>query len=163
MAGEVTDTATKKAGKSKKAKSDEETKAKAAERKAAKEEVKEAKRKERAEARAAKDQEKKAAKQAELDKLIKDGKLIQDGTIEYHKVEKEEAGTVENRAAAILSDLRSATSVPILGRDLMNKHGGGWPQYLAIFAMLKALGYVVEYRSRGGDRGQSGVAYLWVA
>lgn len=110
--------------------------------------------------REAKKKEKEEAKAKERQDLIDSGALICDGDYEFHKVEKDEQGTVEERAEAVLEALKSS-KIPVVGRELMEKHGGGWPQFLSFFALLKVQGQVIEYRRRGGERGTSGVAYLW--
>lgn len=100
------------------------------------------------------------AKAAERQSLIDSGALIVDGDSEYHRTDGD-AGDVEKRAEAVLKALQSS-KVPVVGRDLMNELGGGWPQYLSMFSLLKAQGLVIEYRRRTGERGGAGVAYLHV-
>lgn len=110
--------------------------------------------------REAKKAAKEEAKTKERDDAIASGALIEDGDYEFHKVEKDETGTVEDRAAAVLKSLKDS-KVPVVGRELMEELGGGWPQFLSFFSLLKVQGLVIEYRRRGGERGTSGVAYLW--
>lgn len=117
--------------------------------------------KQREEEAAAKKAAKEEAKATERKELIDSGKLIEDGDYEFHLVEKDERGTVEDRAEEVINALK-ASKVPVVGRELMEKHGGGWPQFLSFFSLLKVQGLVKEYRRRGGERGTSGVAYLWV-
>lgn len=100
----------------------------------------------------------KAAKKQQ-DAAIANGDLIIDGKREFVRVDGDGDGKVEKRAAAILKAL-DASKTPIPGAELRKKHGGGWPQYLSMFAMLKAQGLVIEFRVRTGERGGSGVAYL---
>lgn len=139
---------------------------KAAERARAKED-REAKRKAEAEARQKEREERAAAKErakaeAERD-LLESGALIRTDAAEFHEVVREETPTVEQRANDCLAYLKeNATETPILGRDLADEFGGGWPQWLSFFAMLKALGLVREYRSRTGTQGGSGIAYLYI-
>lgn len=120
------------------------------------EEAKKAREEEREAKKAAKEE----AKQKEREDAIKSGALIEDGDYEFHRVEKDEQGTVEERAEAVIEALKGSKT-PVVGRELMETHGGGWPQFLSFFAMLKVQGLVIEYRRRGGERGTSGVAYLW--
>lgn len=99
-------------------------------------------------------------KQAERDKLIESGQLIVNGDAEFHRTEGE-TGDVEKRAEQVLKALK-ASKTPVVGRDLQEKFGGGWPQYLSFFSLLKAQGLVIEYRRRTGERGGAGVSYLHV-
>jgi hypothetical protein len=140
-----------------KAEAAEARKAAQAEKAAEKKAEAEKKAKEREEAKAAKEREAGEARQA----LIDSGALIVDGSTEYHAITREEDLTVETRAASIVNTLK-ASKTPVAGKDLQDENGGGWPQYLSFFAMLKSLGLVREYRSRTGERGGSGVAYLWI-
>lgn len=94
--------------------------------------------------------------------LVKSGALIEDGDAEFHVVERDgDTPAVEERAGEVLKRLQKSKT-PVLGRDLMNELGGGWPQYLSFFSLLKQQGLVREYRKRTGERGGSGVAYLWI-
>lgn len=141
-----------------KAKETDNAKAKAAEAAAAKA----AKAEESKKAREAKKAEAEQAKVAEREALIDSGALIVDGDVEYHAVDRDELLTVESRAKGIIDTLK-ASDVPVSGKDLQDEFGGGWPQYLSIFATLKVLDLVTEYRSRTGERGGSGVAYKYNA
>lgn len=110
-------------------------------------------------ARQAKIAEVQAAKQ----ELIDSGKLIETDGAEYHLVERDETPTVEQRAIDALAYLReNATEKPVRGKDLQDEFGGGWPQWLSFFAMLKAAGLVREYRMRTGARGGGGISYLYI-
>lgn len=140
-ATKATKTEAEKKAEAKAAKQAEEKKAREEEREAKKAAKEEAKTKERAEA-------------------IKSGALIEDGDFEFHRVEREDKQTVEERAETVLERLK-ASKTPVVGKELMEELGGGWPQYLSFFSLLKVQGLVVEYRRRGGERGSSGVAYLW--
>lgn len=184
MARSTKSTATKastKAGKTESKKAQQQAKeqetaaAKAAEAKAEKEaaekhkrearEAKQAEKKAEAEQKAKERQAAKEAKEKEAEEaraaLIDSGALIVDGSTEYHAVTREDDLTVETRAASIVEALK-ASDTPVSGKSLQDDNGGGWPQYLSFFAMLKSLGLVREYRSRTGERGGSGVAYLWI-
>jgi hypothetical protein len=131
-------------------------KEKAAAKKAAdQKKAKEAKAAERAEKR----EQAEKAKAKERQDLIDSGALIVNGDFEYHLVNRDDSLTVEDRAAAVVKAL-VASKTPVAGAELRDEHGGGWPQYLSFFAMLKSMGLVTEYRRRGGTRGSSGVAYL---
>jgi hypothetical protein len=100
------------------------------------------------------------AKVAERQKLIDNGELIVNGDAEFHRTDSE-TGEVEKRAEAVLKALKSS-KIPVVGKDLQEEFGGGWPQYLSFFSLLKAQGTVIEYRRRTGERGGAGVAYLHV-
>lgn len=124
--------------------------------------------KKQAEEKAQREQEREAKKAAkeeakvkERKELIDSGKLIEDGDFEFHLVEREDLQTVEERAQEVIKRLK-ASKVPVVGRELMDELGGGWPQFLSFFSLLKVTGQVKEYRRRGGERGTSGVAYLWI-
>lgn len=114
----------------------------------------------REEEREAKKAAKEEAKAAERQEAIDSGALIEDGDFEFHKVDREDRQTVEERAATVVERLKES-KVPVVGKELMEELGGGWPQYLSFFSLLKVQGLVIEYRRRGGERGTSGVAYLW--
>lgn len=149
--------------KSKKAKEQEETKkaaeAKKAEQEAKKKAEKEAKEKEAQEKREAKEKERAEARQ----KLIDDGDLIVDGETEFHlsKPDEEKDQVLDERATVIIAELKDS-KLPVMGKDLCDKHGGGYPLYIPIFSTLKSLGLIKEYRRRTGERGGGGKAYLWV-
>lgn len=113
-----------------------------------------------AKAREQKRAEAEKARAAARKKAIADGQIIEgEGNVEFHRVENGSDGEVVKRAREVIKRLE-ASKTPVPGRKLMAELGGGWPQYLAIFSLLKAQGLVIEYRSRGGGRGTSGVAYL---
>lgn len=137
-------------------KADKEKAKKAKEAEAKKAEAAKQREEEKAAKKAAREEEKAAKRKESLDS----GALIEDGDYEFHKVEKDDTGTVEERATEVLKALKES-KVPVVGNELSEKLGGGWPQYLSFFAMLKSQGLVIEYRRRGGARGTSGVAYLW--
>jgi hypothetical protein len=100
-----------------------------------------------------------ATRKAERDSAIKSGELVEGkGNIEFHRIDNGKPGSVEKRAAGVLKALR-ASDTPVAGKDLAKKLGGGWPQYLGMFSMLKAQGLITEYRQRSGERGGGGVAY----
>jgi colicin import membrane protein len=147
----------KKAAAAKKAEAEEAAKAKREAKAAEAKAKKEAAQKERDEKRAAKEKEASEAHAA----AIESGALIIDGSTEYHAVEREEDLTVETRAAEVVKALKDSKT-PVSGKALQEQFDGGWPQYLSFFAMLKSLELVREYRSRTGERGGSGVAYLWI-
>ncbi len=114
------------------------------------------------EAREAKKAEKEELATKERQAQIDSGALIENGDTEFHLVVRDETPTVEGRAQEVLDRLQ-ASDTPVNGSALRDELGGGWPQYLSFFAMLKSLGLVREYRSRTGERGGSGVAYLWIS
>lgn len=160
--------------KSKKAQEQETEKAVAAERKAAeaaeKQAAKEAKNADRKAKKEAAEKEKAEKKQAKAHAalearkaLVESGDLIENDGTEFHRVTRDESPTVETRATEVIAKLKSdGRTLPIAGKALQDEFDGGWPQYLSFFAMLKSLGLVREYRSRTGERGGSGVAYLWI-
>lgn len=120
------------------AKREADAKAKAAEKEAARQEKADAKAKARAD-------------------LIASGDLIEDGDAEYHVVTERKIGKLERDAAEALEALK-ASDVPLLKQELV----GASVTATGMFAMLKAQGLVKEYRKRTGERGGSGVAYLWI-
>lgn len=149
--------------KSKKAEEQAKAKKDAEERKAQKEqekkEAKEKKEQERKEAQEKKEAEKKEARQ----KLIDDGDLIVDGDTEFHLsvVGEDKDTTLDDRSVAVIDKLKGS-KLPVMGKDLQDEFGGGYPLYIPIFSTLKALGLIKEYRRRTGERGGGGKAYLWV-
>jgi len=141
-----------------KAKAEARAKAKA-ERDAARRAEREQAAKAREEAKAAREQEKIKAKQ----ELIDSGKLIERDGVTFTVVERDSPLEVESRAGEAVEYLKAnGTVTPVVGRDLADELGGGWPQWLSFFAMLKALGLVREYRSKTGERGGAGISYLWI-
>jgi membrane protein involved in colicin uptake len=123
----------------------------------AKEKSDAAKRKE-AEAKA-KAQKREAAEKeraAERQKAIDSGALVVNGEVEYHLVEGKDLGKLETRANDVLKALKNSDT-PLRKSDI----AGADITATGMFAMLKALGLVKTYRSRSGERGGSGVAYLW--
>lgn len=152
--------------KSKKAKEIEEAKAKVAERKAEKKEAKEKAATEKKEAKEKASEEKQEAKDKEVtetrQKLLDSGDLILHEDAEFYASVKDEEKdyTLDERAVVVLEDLK-ASKVPLMGKDLQDKHGGGWPLYIPMFSMLKAQGLIKEYRRRTGERGGGGKAYLY--
>jgi hypothetical protein len=162
------------ATKSKKAQEQEAEKAAATERKAKeqaeKQAAKEAKAKEREAKKQAAEKDRAAKKEAKAhaalearQALVESGDLIENDGTEFHRVTREDTPTVESRAVAVIAALQAkGRTVPVSGKALQDEFDGGWPQYLSFFAMLKSLGLVREYRSRTGERGGSGVAYLWI-
>src|SRR5690606_4490138 len=98
-------------------KTDAEKKAEAKAQKAAEE------KKRRAEEREAKKAAKEEAKRKEREEAIASGALIEDGDYEFHRVDKEERGTVEDRAEAVIERLK-ASKKPVVGRELMEELGG---------------------------------------
>jgi hypothetical protein len=140
-----TKTRTRQSGGSTKSKAQEKEQSDAQKRKAQEAEARETKRKEAEEARA-------KARQEQIDS----GALVVDGEVEFHKVEKDTQGKLETRAASVLEALK-ASKVPLRKSDI----AGADITATGMFAMLKAQGLVIEYRSRSGERGGSGVAYLW--
>lgn len=152
--------------KSKKAKEDEAAKVEAKKRKdeadAKKAEEKAAKEEERAAKAAAKEEE----KTAQRSEAIESGKLIvhpDDESVEFWESEKDEDKdyALDDRSEAVIATLK-ASKVPVMGKDILEEHGGGYPLYIPIFSTLKALGLVKEYRRRTGVRGGGGKAYMWV-
>lgn len=149
---------------SKKAKeTDEDAKAAAArkaEAQAKKDEEKKAKEEEREAKKAAKEEEKVAVRKTAID----EGKLVEgpDGE-EFWETEREDDKdyTLDDRAVAVLEELKGS-KVPLMGKDIQEKHGGGYPLYIPMFSMLKAQGLIKEYRRRTGVRGGGGKAYLYV-
>jgi RNA polymerase primary sigma factor len=104
---------------------------------------------------AAKRREEAAAKLvAERDAAIKAGTLVVEGDTEFHKSEKEEDGVVLTKAKDIIEALK-ATDNPVSKRDIAEPN----IMSVGIFAALKAMGVVEEFRARGGKRG---VAYRWI-
>ena len=117
-----------------------------------------AKRKEaEAAAKAKKREDAEKARAAERQKAIDDGRLVVNGEVEYHLVEKDDLGKLETRANSVLKALKTSDT-PLRKADI----AGADITATGMFAMLKALGLVKTYRSRSGERGGSGVAYLWV-
>lgn len=109
-----------------------------------------------AEARATKRAEAEKARAEERQAAIDNGTLIVVGETEFHLVEKDDLGKLETRAASVLKALKDS-DVPLRKSDI----AGADITATGMFAMLKALGLVKAYRSRSGERGGSGVAYLW--
>lgn len=145
------DEADKKAAEARK----QEAEQKKAEEKKAKEEEREAK-------KVAKEEEKTAKRQEALDA----GTLIvhpDDEDVEFWESEKDEDKdyTLDERAVAVLEELKTS-KVPLMGKDIQEAHGGGYPLYIPMFSMLKAQGLIKEYRRRTGERGGGGKAYFWV-
>jgi sRNA-binding protein len=149
--------ASKKAEQDAKAKKDAEERKKAKE--AAKAEEKAAKAAAREEARAAKEKAKAEARQAAIDS----GELIVDGDTEYRlvQVDEDRDATLDERSVQVIEELKGS-DLPVMGKDLQEKFGGGYPLYIPIFSTLKALGLIKEFRRRTGERGGGGKAYLWV-
>lgn len=117
--------------------------------------------KQKAAAKAAK--EKAAAKKAEERKAaLQSGALIDGkGDLEFVRVDRDsKTGELQKRARAILAELDKSKTTPVVIRDLIAKHGGHFPQYLAMFQMLEAQDLVTPYRTRGTGRGGSQVAFL---
>lgn len=102
-------------------------------------------------------------KEAERQVRIDSGSLIVNGDVEFHVVEDKKKAVVDERTARVVELLKKATKTPVLGKDIHANPeiGGAWPLLIPVFSTLKALGLVTEYRSRTGERGGSGVAYLW--
>lgn len=98
-----------------------------------------------------------AAKAAERAKLVKSGDLIEGDGIEFVRSAKDEDGVVLTKAKDIIEALK-ASDVPVRKRDIAEPN----IMSVGIFATLKGLGLVEEFRARTGERGGSGVAYLWV-
>lgn len=137
-------TATKRASSSAAAK-----KATAARKAAKSAEAEETRNKARAEAAAAREQERKDA--------IKAGDLIVGKGVEFTRSQKDDDGVVLTKAKDIVDALK-ASDVPVKKRDIAEPN----IMSVGIFAALKALGVVEEFRAKTGERGGSGVAYLWV-
>lgn len=140
--------------------------AKRAEEKAAREAEKtaekEAKDKAKAEEKAAKEKERADARQA----LIDAGQLIEtedDGVTTTYTVSEPKKDAVAQRAAEVIQRLKDeGTEVPVHGKDLADEFGGGTVQWVAFFGMLRILGLVRVYRFKTGERGGSGLSYLWI-
>lgn len=156
--------------KSKKAKQDEKDKAEAEARKKAKQEEAEAKKaakeqekKEKEEEREKAKKEKEEAKAKERQDLIDSGSLIVDGTTEFHLYapDEDKDQALLERSANIVAKLK-ASKLPIMGKDLQEEFGGGYPLYIPVFTTLETLGLIKVYRRRTGERGGGGKAYLWV-
>lgn len=156
--------------KSKKAKQDEADKKAAEERKKAKAEEREAKKaakeqekKEKEEAREKAKAEKQEAKEKERQDAIDSGQLIVDGDTEFHlwTPDEDKDHTLIDRSNAVIEELKGS-KLPVMGKDLQEKLGGGYPLYIPIFTTLEALGLIKVYRRRTGIRGGGGKAYLWV-
>lgn len=102
-----------------------------------------------------------AAKAAEAERQaeIKAGKLFaaDDGT-EFRLTEKDEDGVVLTKAKNIIEALQASPDMPVRKREIAEPN----IMSVGIFAALKAMGVVEEFRARSGERGGSGVAYRWV-
>lgn len=104
--------------------------------------------------------EREQAKAAERKELIASGALIEGPNgVEFVRTDEKSRATLDDRAVKVLAELEKSKT-PVMGKDLQEKFGGGWPLYIPMFSMLKAQGLVVEYRRRTGERGGGGVAYL---
>lgn len=149
---------------SKKAKETDEDKKAAEARKKEAQEKKDAEAKAKEEEREAKKVAKEEEKAAKHKEAIDSGKLIEgpDGE-EFWESEKEEDKdyTLDERAVAVIEELKGS-KVPLMGKDIQEAHGGGYPLYIPMFSTLKALGLIKEYRRRTGERGGGGKAYLYV-
>lgn len=55
------------------------------------------------------------------------------------------------------------SEVPVLAKDIHKEQGGAYALLIPVFSTLLALGLVTRYRRSTGERGGSGVAYLWTA
>lgn len=108
-------------------------------------------------ARAEKREAAQAAKEKARKDAIEQGTLIVNGEVEYHLVTKDANGKLESRANDVLKALK-ASKTPLRKQEI----AGADITSTGMFAMLKALGLVTEYRARSGERGGSGVAYMWV-
>lgn len=133
---------------------------------------KEQKEKEREEAKAAKEREKAEERQRQID----DGEIIfanfqnelvsaEDATgdfdgLTFSKTEPKKEQVAGRARDVILDLIEGATEVPMSGKELADKYGGGTVQWVSFFGMLRVLGHVQPYRFKGD--GQSGLAYLWV-
>lgn len=102
--------------------------------------------------------EREATAKKERDAAIKSGALIVNGDVEFHRNEREKSGKMLERAQGVLDMLRSSKT-PITVHDVIEKQGGQFPQYLAMFRVLEAQELVTPYRVRGGDKAGQ-VAYL---
>lgn len=135
--------------------------------KAEREAKKEAEKQEKAEARAKEKAEKLAEKQAEIDAAIEAGTLITaevDGKDTTFTVVEPKKDKVAQRALEVINELKEdGREVPIAGKYFADKHGGGTVQWVAFFGMLRVLGMVQVYRFSTGERGESGLAYRWIA
>lgn len=122
---------------------------------------------EKAEARAKEKAEKEAAKQAEIDAAREAGTLITatvDGKDTTFTVSTPKKSEVADRALEVINELKEdGREVPIPGKYFADKHGGGTVQWVAFFGMLRVLGLVEVYRFSTGERGESGLAYRWIA
>lgn len=145
-----------------------------AEREAKRKAEKEAKEKEKEEAKAAKEEAKVKERQDKIDRgeiifATHDGDVVpaSEANGDFNGVtyvltepKKEE---VANRARSVIKDLiEGATEVPMPGKELADEYGGGTVQWVAFYGMLRVLGYIRPYRFRTGERGESGLAYLWI-
>lgn len=106
--------------------------------------------------------EKEQIKIAERQELLDSGDLIIDGDTEYVATEPKKE-TVALRAKSVIEDLMlDGTEIPVSGKDLADKYGGGTVQWVAFFGMLRVMGLIRNYRSRTGERGGSSGCYLWI-
>lgn len=147
-----------------------------AERDEKKEQEKAAKEKERNEAKLAKEQEKAAKFQEQIDSgdlifsdfdrnITEAAEVTSNGDWEgyTYTVAEPKKEEVAQRALSVITDLQEkATEVPFPGKELAEEYGGGTVQWVAFFGMLRVLGLVKAYRFKTGERGQSGLAYLWI-
>ena len=127
----------------------------------------------KAEEKAAKEAEKEAARKAkeeeaakERQALIDSGDLIEvenDGVTTTYTTAVAKKDAVAQRAADVIQVLKDrGTEVPVSGKELADQFGGGTVQWVSFFGMLRILGLVKVYRFRSGERGGSGLSYLWV-
>lgn len=111
--------------------------------------------------------EKAEAKAQARQELIDSGDLIEitdngEVSIEYNATEPKK-DQVAQRAHEVIEELKErGREVPVSGKELADKYGGGTVQWVAFFGMLRVLGLVKAYRFKTGERGKSGMSYLWI-
>lgn len=151
--------ARKKAKAEEKAQKEKERKEEAEAKKAAKEEEKREKEEAREKAKKEKEEAKAKARQEEIDS----GNLIVDGDTEFrlHVPDDDKDNALLERSAKVIDKLKGS-KLPVMGKDLQEEFGGGYPLYIPIFTTLESLGLIKTYRRRTGERGGGGKAYLWV-
>jgi hypothetical protein len=142
---------------------DKEAAEKKAEREAEAAAKKEQKEKEKAEAKAAKEAERASERQA----LIDSGDLIEveddDSNVTTFVTSEPKKDAVAQRALEVIEVLKAdGREIPVAGKELADRFGGGTVQWVAFFGMLRVLGLVKVYRFRTGERGGSGLSYLWI-
>lgn len=120
-----------------------------------------------AEAREKAKAEKNQAAEKARQEALQSGDLIEvsdngEVSIEFNVTEPKK-DQVAQRAHEVIEELKErGREVPVSGKELADKYGGGTVQWVAFFGMLRVLGLVRAYRFKTGERGKSGMAYLWI-